>query len=116
MLKALVTLTLLAAFLASAGCAGADRSVNATPQDIDLNADRNGDLEVRVYEVFGMDCPGCHGGLEKLVLRIAAIQTAKANWEQKKLTVTVKPGSDLNDEDVYEAIRQANFTPGECLE
>ncbi len=24
-------------------------------------------IEVRVYEVFGMNCPGCHGGLEKLV-------------------------------------------------
>jgi len=64
----------VAAVLASAGCAVADRSVDATPQD------------------------------------------AEANWEQKKLTVTVKPGSDLDDEDVFEAIRQANFTPGECLQ
>jgi hypothetical protein len=112
MVKALITLTLVAAALASAGCAVADRSVDATPQD----ADQNADLEVRVYEVFGMDCPGCHGGLEKLVLRIPAVEAAEANWEQKKLTVTVKPGVELNDEDVYEAIRQANFTPGECLQ
>jgi copper chaperone CopZ len=108
MVKALITLTLVAAVLASAGCAVADRSVDMTPPDADL--------EVRVYEVFGMDCPGCHGGLEKLVLRIPAVQAAEANWEQKKLTVTVKPGVDLDDEDVYEAIRQANFTPGECLQ
>ena len=93
--------------LALAGCGTADRAVAETPQ--------NGDLEVRVYEVFGMDCPGCHGALEKLVLRIPAVESAQANWEQKRLTVTVRPGADLDDEEVFEAIRQANFTPGECL-
>jgi cation transport ATPase len=73
-------------------------------------------LEVRVYEVFGMNCPGCHGGLEKLVLRSPAVQAAEANWEQKKLTVTLKSGIGLDDEDVYKAIRQANLTPGERLQ
>ena len=107
MLKTLLTLTLAAMVLAFAGCTVADRSIDATPEDADM--------EVRVYEVFGMDCPGCHGGLEKLVLRIAAVQAAEANWGQKTLTITVKPGAELNDEDVYEAIRQANFTPGACL-
>jgi copper chaperone CopZ len=108
MIKALITLTLAAAVLASAGCAVADRSADVVPQE--------SGLEVRVYEVFGMDCPGCHGGLEKLVLRVPGVQDAEANWEQKKLTVTVQPGVNLDDEAVYEAIRQANFTPGECLE
>ena len=108
MFKALFSLTLAAAVLASAGCAVADRSVAAMPQDAGL--------EVRVYEVFGMNCPGCHGGLEKLVLRIPAVQAAEANWEQKKLTVTVQSGGGLDDEDVYEAIRQANFTTGDRLQ
>ena len=26
--------------------------------------------EIMIYEVFGMDCPGCHGGLENLVNKI----------------------------------------------
>lgn len=65
-----------------------------------------------VYEVFGMDCPGCHGGLEKLVRKIPAVLDAKADWVNKKLTVTVRQGAELNDEDIFDAIRRGNFTPG----
>ena len=101
-------ITVAALVLACAGCAAADHSVAAKPQ--------GAGIEVRIYEVFGMDCPGCHGGLEKLVLRIPAVQAADANWEQKKLTVTVRPGADLDDQDVHEAIRKANFTPGKRLQ
>ena len=71
---------------------------------------------MRVYEVFGMDCPGCHGGLEKLVKRIPAVQTAVANWQKQRLTITVRPNSELKDEAVYDAIERANFTPGKRLQ
>jgi copper chaperone CopZ len=103
-----MVLTLITGSLFMAGCATADRAVSTEPG--------NTDLEVRIYEVFGMDCPGCHGGLEKLVLRVPGVDAAEANWEQKILTVTVSPVTDLDDEAVYEAIRQANFTPGERLQ
>ena len=101
-------LILFTAALLTAGCAGSDRTVSTVP------ADAGG--EVRAYEVFGMDCPGCHGGLEKLVLRVPGVQAAEANWEQKRLTITVSPGIELDDEAVFEAIRQANFTPGNRLQ
>jgi copper chaperone CopZ len=71
--------------------------------------------ETRVYAVFGMDCPGCHGGLEKLVKKIPDVQQAEANWVEKRLAVTVQPGAELNDEDIYDAIRRANFTPGKQI-
>jgi cation transport ATPase len=74
------------------------------------------DSEIRVYEVFGMDCPGCHGGLEKLVKKIPAIQQAEANWQKKQLMVSVRPGAELSDEDIYDAIRRANFTAGKRIE
>ena len=70
------------------------------------------ETEVRVYEVFGMDCPGCHGGLEKLVKKIPDVQEAKANWQKKQLVVTVCTEVKLDDEDIYDAIRRANLTPG----
>ncbi len=70
----------------------------------------------RVYEVFGMDCPGCHGGLEKLVKKISTVQKSEANWQKKQLVVTVRPGNELNDEDIYDAIRRANFTPGKRIQ
>jgi copper chaperone CopZ len=89
------------------GCATANRNI------ITENAVQ--DSEIRIYEVFGMDCPGCHGGLEKLVMKIPAVQEAKANWEEKRLVVTLRPGTELNDEDVYDAIRRANFTVGKRI-
>lgn len=67
---------------------------------------------MRIYEVFGMNCPGCHGAVEKLVKKIPAVEEAEANWKEQRLTVTMRSGSELNDEDIYDAIRRANFTPG----
>ena len=69
--------------------------------------------ETRQYEVFGMDCPGCHGGLEKLVKKIPSVQEAKANWVKKQLIVTLHP--EANDEDIYDAIKLANFTVGKRI-
>ena len=68
------------------------------------------------YEVFGMDCTGCHGGLEKLVKKIPDVLDAKGDWVNKKLTVTVAQGAKLNDEDVFDAIRRSNFTPGKRID
>jgi hypothetical protein len=31
------------------------------------------------------------------------------------VTVTIRPGSELKDEDIYDAIRRANFTPGKRI-
>jgi copper chaperone CopZ len=97
---------LCAGMLSSPGCStGRDNVPPDMPEGI----------EVRVYEVFGMDCPGCHGGVEKLVDEIPAVEKSEANWKEKQLTVVVKPGSDLKDEDVLDAIVRANLTPGERL-
>lgn len=71
--------------------------------------------EVRVYEVFGMDCPGCHGGLEKLALEIPGVLSAKASWKEQRLTLTVQPDADVPNETVKEAVSRANFTAGERL-
>lgn len=69
----------------------------------------------RIYEIYGMDCPGCHGGLEKLVEKIEAVENAEANWKEKRLTVTLKPGAQLDDEEIFDAIERANFTVGERI-
>ena len=81
----------------------------------DVAAESAGDSEIRVYEVFGMDCPVCHGGIEKLVKKLPAVEQAKGNWVKKQLTVTVRPKIELKDEDIYDAIRRANFTPGKRI-
>ena len=71
--------------------------------------------ETRVYEVFGMDCPGCHEGMEKLVKKIPAIQQAEASWEKKQLLVVIRPGTELKDEDIHDAVRRSNFTLGKRI-
>lgn len=69
-------------------------------------------IETRVYQVFGMDCPGCHGGLEKLVNKIPGVFDSKANWKKKQIVVRIQKEGEVSDESIFEAIRRANFTPG----
>jgi len=108
MIRNAFLLTLLAVFLVStSGWAKSEKNVNT--QSMQKGS------ETRVYELFGMDCPGCHGGLEKLVKKILTVQQVKANWKKKQLTVTVKPEAKLNDEEIYDAIRRANFTVGKRI-
>jgi copper chaperone CopZ len=82
-------------------------------EKVDFLNDEN--LERRVYEVFGMNCPGCEPGLEKLVRKIDAVMDASASWKDRQLVVAVKQGMELDDEDVFDAIQRANFTPGKRI-
>lgn len=100
-------LILSALFFCGMGC-------NSAEQDLTIQSTEG--TGIRVYEVFGMNCPGCHGGLEKLVKKIPAVQAAQANWQKQQLTVTVRPEVNLEDEDIYGAIKRANFTPGKRIE
>lgn len=71
--------------------------------------------QIRIYEVFGMDCPGCHGGLEKLINKLPGVLNSQANWKDKRLAVKLHQDTKLTDEDIFEAIKRANFTPGKRL-
>lgn len=71
--------------------------------------------ETRVYEVFGMDCPGCHGGLEKLLNQHEAIVGSKADWVNKRVTIYIKLDSEISENDIFELIERANFTPGKLI-
>ena len=104
--KVVFLLTFVVLLACCIGCTTTEQSTTTSGAD---------GSEIRVYEVFGMNCPGCHGGVEKLVKKISAVQEAKADWQKKELVVTVRPGSELDDEDIYDATRRANFTPGKRL-
>jgi copper chaperone CopZ len=88
------------------------KTLDETAKSLDVTAKAVDGLETREYEIFGMDCPGCHGGLEKLIKKIPAIQDAQANWVKKQVIVTVKADAKLSDDDVYDAIKRSNFTVG----
>ena len=73
------------------------------------------DDEIRIYEVFGMDCPGCHGGLENLINMIPGVKASKANWEKQQLQIAISPDTDVSEQSIFDAIKQANFTLGKRL-
>lgn len=63
-----------------------------------------------LFTVYGMDCPGCEGGLEKQLYKIPAIKYCKANWIKQELKIVLKKDSTLNIGDLDRRIRKANFT------
>ncbi len=80
--------------------------------------DSSGGLDksvAREYEVFGMDCPGCQSGLEKLVNKIPEVAESDSSWQAKRLWITPVEGAELNDEDVFDAISRGNFTAGKRI-
>ncbi len=76
----------------------------------------SGGDEVRIYEIYGMNCPGCHGGIEKLINKIPGVAASKANWEEQRLQIVLNSNADINDSDIIGAIERANFTPGKRLQ
>ena len=98
------TMIVIAALALLAGCSGSPEA-ETTPAA----------GTIVEYEVFGMDCPGCHGGLEKLARDIEGVGFAKASWVDKTLTLGIADGVRISDEEVHTAIERANFTAGERL-
>jgi len=67
------------------------------------------------YIVYGMDCPGCEGGLEKQVNKIPAVKYSKANWVKQELIVVVRQDSILNKNELEQRVKKANFTLSDNL-
>lgn len=80
-----------------------------------IRSDSGGDYEIRIYEAYGMDCPGCHDGVEKLLNKVPGVKNSEADWEKAEIEVLVNHGSDLTDEVIFEAVKKANFTPGKRI-
>ena len=96
-------LLLVAVLVCFAGCG------KTRPDFAELKTEGMG---IRVFEVFGMDCPGCHGGLENLINEIQGVKISQANWKKQLLKVMVDQNAEVNDSTIHAAIKQANFTPG----
>lgn len=101
----IIVISIISMF-AFVGCGGAKTSFD--------NIDES-NLEMRIYEVFGMDCPGCHGGLENLINGITGVVASQANWEKQQLKIIISKNTDVKDDIVFEAIKKANFTPGKRI-
>jgi copper chaperone CopZ len=62
-----------------------------------------------------MDCPGCHGGLEKQLNAIKGVLDTEADWTKKQVKVVVDTSIEVSDDSIFEGMKRANFTPGKRL-
>ena len=69
-------------------------------------------LDIITYQVFGMDCPGCHGGLEKNIRKIPGVVFVEANWKAQTVRIGVEPGKSITEAEISAAIKASNFTMG----
>lgn len=90
-------------------CQSAKSSETSQAQPTTLNKTVQDTL---YYEVFGMDCPGCHSMLEKHINKLSSVQESKADWVKQQVAVVVKADSVLNENVLNQAVENANFTPG----
>lgn len=67
------------------------------------------------YEVYGMDCPGCHGGLEKNLKKIPSVLDATANWKQKRVTLSLEEAAAVPEDLIAQAVEDSNFTLGKQI-
>ncbi len=68
-----------------------------------------------IYEVYGMDCPGCHGGLEKNLEKIPGVLAASANWKQQRVTLSLEDAANVSPEQITQAVENSNFTLGKKI-
>lgn len=62
------------------------------------------------FTVYGMDCPGCEGGLEKQVNKIESVNSSEANWRKQRLQVVLEPDAELDTKTLDKRVKKANFT------
>ena len=67
----------------------------------------------QVYKVYGMDCPGCHGGLEKNLEKIAGVTDAVANWKEQTVKLYLDDAAAVTRQQINQAVEDSNFTLGE---
>ncbi|MCH8316898.1 MAG: heavy-metal-associated domain-containing protein [Bacteroidetes bacterium] len=65
------------------------------------------------YQVFGMNCPGCHRAIEKQINKIPGVKSSKADWVKQEIEIF--SDTIISEEDIFERIKKANFTPGEKI-
>lgn len=104
--KLIITIAIVSTFLIS--CVG--NSESTFPEDW------VGQGEIRVYELFGMDCPGCHGSIEKQLNALDGVLDSRADWTSKQVMVLIEAAAEVSDANIHEGMKRANFTPGKRLQ
>lgn len=88
---------------------------NSQNTEVRIQADSIAQKDSVLYEVFGMDCPGCQSALEKQLKKIDGVADASASWKKKEVVIRLKPGTAVKEEEIFDRIERANFTPGKKI-
>ena len=83
---------------------------NHTQHDTGKTIQQNTQSDTLVFSVYGMDCPGCEGGLEKQINKIGSVKFSDANWLKQDLRVVLFQDSTLNENELEKRVKKANFT------
>lgn len=83
---------------------------NQTRANSEIQVTANTQGDTLVYTVYGMDCPGCEGSLEKQVNKIESIRFSEANWLKQELKIVLVKDSALNESELEKRVKKANFT------
>ena len=75
-----------------------------------VHGTRNVQSDTLTFTVYGMDCPGCEGGLEKQVNKIPSIKFSNADWVKQELKIVLVQDSILNLKELEKRVKKANFT------
>ncbi len=60
--------------------------------------------------VDGLSCPFCAYGLEKHLKKVNGVEGVEINMKSGKATVVLKPGTQVDDAILKEAVKKAGFT------
>ncbi len=88
-MKKLITLTMVLAWMASAPALAADRTLTAT--------------------INGLVCDFCAQALEKVFGKRDEVQAVEVNLNEKRLSLAMQDGADLEDETVRKLIEDSGY-------
>ncbi len=60
--------------------------------------------------VNGLSCPFCAYGLEKHLKKVNGVEDVNIDMKHGKATVSLKPGTQVDDAMLREAVKKAGFT------
>ncbi len=107
-MKTFRVLAILSIMLALPEISGAQ--TNSQTETINQKSNSGYQSDTITFTVYGMDCPGCEGGLEKQVNKIPYVKYSKANWVNQELKVVVEKDSIMNIDELEKRVKKANFS------
>lgn len=104
------TIDILIAVLLMLAISGTTYAQNQTQADTIMQIRQDIQPDTLVFTVYGMDCPGCEGALEKQVNKMEYVKFSQADWLKQELRLVLVKDSALKINELEKRVKKANFT------